>query len=286
MATLDNLLANPAVAPLRATDEGRIWLANLAVDLDSGNLPAAAGEALLAAAAELNAPAGATDAFPLADDARAVLLTDLLAVVAADPGRFLRRSGRHPRPQALARVMDAESFGLFHLHADLGLVVDDRLGERVSRQLGVSILPEHYTGQMRTAQPWFWAAPAADLPAGASADEARALLGLGHYPRGCWLVAMEIPADRVATATLTAPTTLDAGGSPWFAPHPGHELDRWGRTCDLRTRGEGLREALVTALPMDDRVSVRALGCTQQDPPADLGPWVEAAEARAASDSP
>lgn len=273
----------PWTRALEATPEGRIWLANLAVDVRSGNLPRPVYDALLDALTALT-PEAAPGPFRLAADATALLVADAVAAVSEAPDTFCMSSPRAPHPEPLARVMDAASFGLYHVVPGLGEPTSDGTGARTAAALGRTILPRHYHGLMRTGRPYFWATPAdalgAHQPAGP--DAVRDLLGLGHVPAATWLVAVHIPTEAAAAATLAAPTTLDAGDSPWFAPWPGHDLDPYGRTRHLQTRDPALPEVLVSPVALDARFRVESVGQTSDPVGADLGPWVADAEARAA----
>ena len=207
------------VHALRASAEGRIWWANLVLDVGSGNLPCAVF-ARLRATLRRAALAPASGPHRLSADARALLLRDAVQVLDQAPASFQLQSPRRPPAQALVRVMDATSWGSFHLSADLGEKLDDRIGERVMRGLGRSILPRHYTGWMRTAKPFFWATPSRDFDqrGDSTADGARDALGLGHLDMPQDLVVVHIPKARLKGVGLRAPTTLDAGDSPGSRP--------------------------------------------------------------------
>ena len=268
------------VHALRASAEGRIWWANLVLDVGSGNLPCAVF-ARLRATLRRAALAPASGPHRLSADARALLLRDAVQVLDQAPASFQLQSPRRPPAQALVRVMDATSWGSFHLSADLGEKLDDRIGERVMRGLGRSILPRHYTGWMRTAKPFFWATPSRDFDqrGDSTADGARDALGLGHLDMPQDLVVVHIPKARLKGVGLRAPTTLDAGDSPWFSPWPGPEST--GRTRNLRDGSPGLPELLVEPLALDDRCTVTPLGRTTALHPPDKAAWAQAAERRA-----
>ena len=221
--------------------------------------------------------------FRLSADAAALLLRDAVEVVAGAPDRFCMQSPRAPRPEPLARVMDAVSFGLYHVDPGLGAPTSDGTGRQTAEQLGRTIHPRHYTGQMRTRRPYFWATPADALAArpDPGPDGARDALGLGHIRAATWLVSVTIPAQAAAAATLKAPTTLDAGDSPYFAPWPGDALDPYGRTRHLQRRDPALPEVLVSPVTLDDHCRVVSIGRTSDIVDIDLGPWVADAEARA-----
>lgn len=73
---------------LDATDEGRIWQANLQVDVASGNLPLGVYDALVQALEQASPDDPGSGPFRLSADAAALLLRDAVDVVSGAPDRF------------------------------------------------------------------------------------------------------------------------------------------------------------------------------------------------------
>lgn len=109
-----------------------------------------------------------------------------------------------------------------------------------------------------------------------NAEEARNLLGLCHYDDGIDLVCLHYPNNIMVKYKCASPTFFDAGGHTRFRAindRGSVNSDGWGRTVDLLKLKnkekliEGLPEAVIEPVPIDEDFSWNVMGATKSKSP-------------------
>jgi hypothetical protein len=172
-------------------------------------------------------------------------------------------------PQGCSRVMNVDDF--FENNLDwrrLGFILMGRVSERQVSRLARNGFKGAAIGQMRGRRPFAWITKSRVLrstltreitsdPSTTPANIARTWLGLAHFTYDEHLIEVIYPDEQIRGALLKAPTFIE-GDTIVYCSRSGP--DHWGRTINLESMAEGLPEAVVGAMPCDERCKINDLG--------------------------
>jgi len=160
---------------------------------------------------------------------------------------------------ALSRIVDHRVFvrqyvdtGGFGL--DAGETSDDLVLDKLW-----PLPQEHLRGELHNEVGIGWYTSTEDL-AGLrdTPDRLRNRLGLADMKAGVRLIQLNIPPDAfVQAGVFAAPTSLDTD-STTFSPTP--DSDGWGRTVDVQGYTDGVRELVMSPIPIPTPLQAEDLG--------------------------
>lgn len=202
-------------------------------------------------------------------------LSEAHRVLASSGGDFFfLRSGSAGGVKRMARLVRGETFRRINLLASLPIPHDHNIEQELDRLVSMGALdlddPANRKGDIRSKEPFFWAACAQSLgrqqpkPRETQQDRRRDWLGLEDLKKGSLVIYMEVSESVMISLRTAAPTAFEGAKHRPFLPS--NEPDGYGRTLDLQRQRPSCPELIIEPIAAKMLENVRVFGWLEREP--------------------